>query len=201
MACVELDLRELEEGTELFKALRLIDQDLVDSCFHFNINSRVHGQSLFTQDLHFSLNGRKLVKSLSSRVNGLKDALFKQPENERFQKLKLMQSKGLLPQKDSVVCKIINISKSIGTQVRFPALNKLAEFPCAFGRLVEQRGTIDKLFFCFDLSLFKKQSDFSPLPYISPPKTDLVELGSSPKYDLLQEFRLLKEDKAEEPGT
>lgn len=63
---------------------------------------------------------------------------------------------------------------------------------------MDQQGRLDKIFFCFDLNPCKKPAAFSPIAYISPPKTDLPELGNSPKYDLLQEFKQLKEEKVEE---
>lgn len=64
LSCVELDLSELKPGSPLSKALREINQGLAESMFHFNINCKVHGQNLFASDLHFSLQGRKLVKSV-----------------------------------------------------------------------------------------------------------------------------------------
>lgn len=75
LSCVEIDLTEFEPGSELFKAMREISQDLMESTFHFNINCQVHGQNLFASDLHFSLNGHKLVRSLQYRVNCFVDQL------------------------------------------------------------------------------------------------------------------------------
>lgn len=83
MMCVEFDLSQLplphylsdphfvcsEDPTfphEL--SPRVINQPMVDTTFHYYLNGECHGYRVFQQDLHFQLQGKKIVKSVQDRI-------------------------------------------------------------------------------------------------------------------------------------
>ncbi len=54
---------------ELFACdVRMVDQDMVDSNLYFYINGECHGQRVLQHDLRYTLNGKKIIKSIQARL-------------------------------------------------------------------------------------------------------------------------------------
>ncbi|CDW78619.1 UNKNOWN [Stylonychia lemnae] len=89
MFCVEFDLKDIPlidtsiplnlNDTEVQEAHpRIINQQLVDSTFHYYVNGYCHGQKILQHDLHYLLQGKKIVKSIQQRIIDYKEHIQKQ---------------------------------------------------------------------------------------------------------------------------
>ena len=48
--------------------MRMVDQDMVDSCLFLYINGECHGQRVLQHDIRLQLNGKKIIKSIQARL-------------------------------------------------------------------------------------------------------------------------------------
>ncbi|TNV85207.1 hypothetical protein FGO68_gene8034 [Halteria grandinella] len=55
--------------------IRIIDQDMVGSTLYFYVNGECHGKKVLQQDLRYQLQGKKIVKSVQSRILDFKQAI------------------------------------------------------------------------------------------------------------------------------
>lgn len=170
---VEFDLEKqlpdiLGSETEQ-QCIRLIDQTLVESSLHFNINGRVHGERVFSNDLHYQLQGKKIIKSIQQRVIDYKEHLCEDflkmgrnkhlatgvydPSDKHSQRQVLYQLRKQNPNriKDKLYVKMLNLSKSMGLQVQFDSMKNIEQFLTNFNQIVLKEGKINKFSFCFDM--------------------------------------------------
>jgi len=69
---------ENDISCEVAKKLRVVDQEFVDSTFFFNVNGECHGKKIFKKDLTYSLQGKRVIKSLQDRLIQAQDYIHVQ---------------------------------------------------------------------------------------------------------------------------
>lgn len=68
----QIDDRDVEQ-----EYLASINQNMVDSAFHFHINGMIHGQKFLQQDLQYTLQGKKIIKSIEKRIKEFQISLIR----------------------------------------------------------------------------------------------------------------------------
>jgi hypothetical protein len=59
---------ENDISNEVACKLRMIDQTFVDQTIYINVNGDCHGSKVFKKDLQYSLQGKRVIKSLQDRL-------------------------------------------------------------------------------------------------------------------------------------
>jgi hypothetical protein len=122
LLCIEFPVdQNLEEADFLSN----LDQSMVDSHMQFKLNGRIHTKNIFWRDLDFALNGKKIVKSIQSRLDNYANYLLKVKKGMHSLKPeKLQEAKACLKLiKKNFFIKFINISQSFGIKVEIDPKN------------------------------------------------------------------------------
>lgn len=45
-----------------------VDQAMVDSAFHFHVSGTLHGQPIFEEPIQYTMQGKKVIKSIEKRI-------------------------------------------------------------------------------------------------------------------------------------
>ena len=152
--------------------LRQINQNLVDSSLHFFINGFIHDRQVFSQDLQYNLQGKKIIKSAEKRIKEFQAHAIRRylkiqkkhsKEHSFVKKLlnmnlsdedisNLIQIGNLKPLRlenkiTSLYTKMINLNKVFGVKIKYDKMRKLESFLTNFNKLVNCGGEIDKYVF------------------------------------------------------
>lgn len=150
---------EFEVGKDLEEShlLKVLDQGMVESHFHFKLNGRIHKKNVFQRDLDYALNGKKIVKSIQNRLNTYALHLFrkKRGSNARMDKFDDFKNNIKLSKKEFYV-KIINISQSFGIKIEVDTAHQsfghrkpINIFTANFNKIVKAGIKIKSLIFSF----------------------------------------------------
>eukprot|EP00347_Sterkiella_histriomuscorum_P023513 403334361 len=97
MMCLEFDLSSIFIPQDYFAESQLFDthltqvsprvvnQSMVESTFHYYINGECHGQRILLSDLHYQLQGKKIVKSIQQRITDYKELIQNQVQQKLLQ--------------------------------------------------------------------------------------------------------------------
>ena len=107
--------------------MKQLTQGLVDTELVFYLNGVVHGQRVFEQDLLYSVQGKKIVKSIQQRTQTFAEHLYSEQYGTGRKMSKALISK-LKNKKVHFMVKMINMAKGIGVKAYIPELKDDSEF-------------------------------------------------------------------------
>ena len=120
---VEFDMVSLQQES----VMKQLTQGLVDTELVFYLNGMVHGQRVFEQDLLYSVQGKKIVKSIQQRTQVFSEQLYGEQYGHGRKMTKALISK-LKNRKVHFLVKMINMAKGVALKAYIPELKDDSEF-------------------------------------------------------------------------
>ncbi len=133
---IEIDLNNSKETNKYFKE---INNKFVDREISFYLNGIVHQKDLLKNDISFTIDKKKIIKSIQIRIENYKNSYLKQVKNEKELKFKY---------RSTFFTPLVNL-KNIG--ILFSTNNKkeltnLANLQTNFGSIISKKFILLKLF-------------------------------------------------------
>lgn len=152
--CVEFDV---DPNSAESSFLHNLDQSMVESHLQFKLNGRIHTKNVFLKDLDFALNGKKIVKSIQSRLENYANFLFKHKRAGYGNYESFNDFKGSIRlKKRHFFIKFINITQSFGMKIEVcpqthPSFKRINLFTANFNKIVKAGIKIKSFIFTFNI--------------------------------------------------
>ena len=162
---------------------------MVESHLQFKLNGRIHTKNVFLKDLDFALNGKKIVKSIQSRLDNYANFLFKN-KGSQYSPSSFAEFKSSVKlKKRDFFIKFINITQSFGIKIEVApqGAKKVNLLTANFNKIVKANIRIKSFLFTFnvpskDLMISDiEHSTYSPL--LLPSKPTLCHSTSTTSAD------------------
>lgn len=151
---------DIESTQDDLKFLRELNQSMVESHIQFKLNGRVHTRNILEKDLDFSLNGKKVVKSIQNRLKHYANYILKHKKGYKdngdysSQYVDFVKSN-----KKQFYVKFINISQSFGIKIEVNQSNPQQQnfrkpinvFTANFNKIVKAGIKIKSFIFTFNI--------------------------------------------------